>query len=308
MPIRVACDVCNKEYNLKDEFAGRKLKCAACGNILGVPEAVAVLEVRREAEDADLDPIFGRDKFLLRQKYLTVHERYEVWDEDGQSILFVERPRHWGRNLAAICLGILTFFVVGGGSIAAAFSLFEKNEEVAIALAILGGLLGLVACVAVILAIAPKRHIGFYADQSRTDPLLIIEQDHKFTPVNATYTCRDADGNVLGRFRKNYLYNFIRKRWYCYGPDGELLAVAKEDSIILSLLRRTVGEYLYLLGLMRTNFIILRPDHETLLGEFNRKFTLLDRYVLDLSEDREGYLDRRLAIALGVLLDTGEHR
>jgi hypothetical protein len=50
------------------------------------------------------------------------------------------------------------------------------------------------------------------------------------------------------------------------------------------------------------------PDKETLLGEFNRKFTLLDRYVLDLSRDRSNYLDRRIAIALGVMLDTGERR
>jgi hypothetical protein len=43
-------------------------------------------------------------------------------------------------------------------------------------------------------------------------------------------------------------------------------------------------------------------------GEFNRNFTLFDRYVLDLSRDRPRLIDRRLAIALGVLLDTGENR
>ena len=45
-----------------------------------------------------------------------------------------------------------------------------------------------------------------------------------------------------------------------------------------------------------------------MIGEFNRKLTLLDRYVLDLTADRERVFDRRIALALGVMLDTGERR
>ena len=59
--------------------------------------------------------------------------------------------------------------------------------------------------------------------------------------------------------------------------------------------------------MLRANYIIIDPQ-ERLLGEFNRKFTLLDRYVLDLTHDPTRGLDRRLALALGVMLDTGERR
>src|SRR5439155_1383823 len=90
---------------------------------------------------------------------------------------------------------------------------------------------------------------------------------------------------------KNYLYNIVRKRWYVKAPDGTTLYVAKEDSIILSLLRRFLGP---LFGLLRTNFIIVRNGSEDVVGEFNRKFTLLDRYVLDLKADRARELDRRV--------------
>ena len=44
------------------------------------------------------------------------------------------------------------------------------------------------------------------------------------------------------------------------------------------------------------------------LGEFNRKLTLFDRYVLDLSADPTRSLDRRIALAMGVMLDTGDGR
>jgi hypothetical protein len=81
--------------------------------------------------------------------------------------------------------------------------------------------------------------------------------------------------------------------------------VAKEDSIILSLLRRVLGP---LFGLLRTNFLITRGESDMVVGEFKRKLTILDRYVLDLSADRRRDLDRRLGLALGVMLDTGERR
>lgn len=62
-----------------------------------------------------------------------------------------------------------------------------------------------------------------------------------------------------------------------------------------------------------TNFILVTsgPDGQAQTrGEFNRKTTLFDRYGygLDISRDRPPTIDRWLAVALGVLLDTGKHR
>jgi len=77
----------------------------------------------------------------------------------------------------------------------------------------------------------------------------------------------------------------------------------KEDSIVLSLLRRLI-----FFGMLRTNFVFLQFGTEQNLGEFRRRFTILDRYVLDLSHDRIGLIDRRLAVATAVMLDTAERR
>ncbi len=43
-------------------------------------------------------------------------------------------------------------------------------------------------------------------------------------------------------------------------------------------------------------------------GSMDRKFKVRDEYVLDLSGDREKKLDRRLAVALAVGLDTLQNR
>ena len=45
-----------------------------------------------------------------------------------------------------------------------------------------------------------------------------------------------------------------------------------------------------------------------MVGEFNRKFTLLDRYVLNLSKDAERTLESESGGRDGVMLDTGERR
>ena len=69
----------------------------------------------------------------------------------------------------------------------------------------------------------------------------------------------------------------------------------------LALVRR------FLTRLVPLCFIFCLPSGQV-VGEFNRKFTILDRYVLDLSADSGRALDRRVALAMGVMLDTGERR
>jgi uncharacterized protein YxjI len=162
-----------------------------------------------------------------------------------------------------------------------------------------------VAFVVVAMALSKRRHVTFYRDESKTQKLFDVLQDKKVQFPMRTYTVRDASGKPLASFKKNYLYNIFRKRWEMRSMNGTVMCVAKEDSIILSLLRRVLGP---LFGLLRTNFLITRGDTDMVIGEFKRKFTILDRYVLDLSPDRRRDLDRRLGLALGVMLDTGERR
>ncbi|MBM0745606.1 hypothetical protein JOY44_29745 (plasmid) [Phormidium sp. CLA17] len=299
MPISISCQ-CGKSYNLKDEFAGRTVKCSNCGASLQVDriQGSNVQERRQSLSDS----VFNRDKFLLRQKVLTISEKYDVCDEQGNPLLYIERPAHFLRNLGAalagviagITVAILLFMLVGVAS--------ESLTGVLILFALLSWF---VMTFAVITLLYKKRDVTIYRDKSKQEPLLKVLQDKKVEILTATFTLRDTNGE-LAKFRKNYLYDFFRKHWHCYSPDGSLICVAKEDSIILALLRRfLLGTFF---GLLRTNFIIVQGNSDRVIGEFNRKVTILDRYVLDMSADQRHSLDRRIAIALGVMLDTGERR
>src|SRR2546428_4986753 len=293
--VRVTCQ-CGTSYELKDEFAGRLVKCPQCGRENRVP-------LPTTGAKPQADPVFDRDVFLLRQQLLRISEKYDVADEQGKKIVFVERPAHLLRNLGALLAALAAAGVVGVGfGMLADMAKGTAFEGVLVALAVFGAI---VALIAVGVGLSAKRHVTFYRDQTKRDKLLDVLQDRKWQPITATYTVRDRSGRTLALLWKNYLYNIIRKRWYVKAPDGTTLYVAKEDSIILSLLRRLLGP---LFGLLRTNFIIVRNGSEDVVGEFNRKVTLLDRYVPDLKADRARELDPRVAPALGGMLDAGERR
>jgi uncharacterized protein YxjI len=295
MPINVACQ-CGKTYLLKDEFEGRLVRCPACQQ---------PIRVQTTAPAAQADPIFDRDQFLLRQKHLSISQKYYVWDEHGEELLFVERPTHVLRSLGAICGTVFAVAVVAAIMTGVLVGMGPLPEPVAVVFGAFMILIGVVAGAGMLIWLSPKRHVHFYRDDSRREQVLQILQDQKFMLFVATYTVLDTDGAMLVRLRKNYLHNIIRKKWHCMTPDGEVICMAVEDSIILSLLRRLLGD---LAVLLRTNFLIVTADQQHVLGEFNRKFTILDRYVLDLKDDPERTLDRRVALALGVMLDTGERR
>ncbi|MEX2145848.1 MAG: hypothetical protein WED01_02405 [Candidatus Rokuibacteriota bacterium] len=228
--------------------------------------------------------------FLLNQRVLTVASKYEVLAADGTPVLYVERPTYVLRTVLAYGLAFV-----------AAATLLGAVEEVPLLSVVLAAAVFMV----VSLSARPLRHVTVYRDDSRAATLLRIRQNERIAVLTRSYTALLPDGTPLARLRKHYLHNLVRKRWYVEAPGGEVLAVAMEDSIVLSLLRRVLGTFF---GVLRTNFVIQRAGGDDVIGEFNRKFALRDRYVLDMTADPDHTLDRRIAFALGVMLDTGERR
>jgi uncharacterized protein YxjI len=296
MAIAVACG-CGANFDLKDEYAGRRLACPKCGGVLQAPAAAAI-------PVPEGDPAFARDKFLLRQKRISISEKYYVWDENQRNILYIERPIRFFRSLLAVVAGFVAAAVVAGGFIAVALTF--RDEQTKVILMIAGAVLGFAALLVVAVTLAPLRHVMAYRDDTRAEKLFDILQVNRWQLPIARYRVADGEGNELARLSKNYLWNIVRRRWHLWNPDGSLLGVAKEDSMILSLMRRILPPIIAVF--MRTNFIILAGPSDRVIGEFNRKLTLFDRYVLDMSADREHLIDRRVAVALGVMLDTGEKR
>jgi uncharacterized protein YxjI len=244
----------------------------------------------------DIDPAFDRDRFLLRQKVMTIHEKYTVWDDQGQAIVFVERPGHHLKQLAAMFAGL------GAGALAFGVFIAPAIYFDQALLAIPAIIAGLAALIVVAFRLAPYRHIDFYRDESKAEKLLQVQQEQKATIFTQYYTIVDGEGRTLGRLSKNPLTDIIRKKWVYTDASGRPVCLAMEDSLLNAIFRRWIAQ------LFPMNFILVRAEGGGMLGSFNRKFTLLDRYVLDMTPDHTRWLDRRVALAIGVMLDTAERR
>lgn len=256
---------------------------------------------RREpgAEAVSAAGIFDRDKYLLKQKLIAISEKYFVYGEQDEVLLHVKRPARVLAhllNLFVIVLGVLVAMGAAAGLIIA---------EQPVLGVIVGGVL-LVAAIALGVRLSPLRHLEFRAGGPEGRILLSISQDNRWTIPHFWFTLRDGDGAVLARFQKNIFWNLFRRRWYVHAPDGSLAFLVKEDSVLKSILRRMAPDIIA--AFMRTNFVFLEADGQQRLGAFNRKLSFRDNYVIDLGADTERSLDRRIAVAAAVLLDTGERR
>ena len=295
----IAACACGEVYELRPEWAGKLLECPVCKRHLRAGHLPHPLG--NGAGTLHVDPAFDRDVFLLNQR-VAITSKYEVCDEAGRSLLYIERPTYPVRTFLAVVLALVasSFVIMSFTRLAAA-----AGDVVGPFITFAGSAAAVLTFLVVSMSLRPLRHITVYRDDSRAERLLEVRQDQRVALLLRTYTVRTPDGQPLAQLSKNYVHNIVRKRWYARGPDASLACIAVEDSMILSLLRRVIGR---LFGLLRTNFLIVRGPYGEVIGEFNRKFTVLDRYVLDLSGDGDRLLDRRVAVALGVMLDTGEGR
>jgi len=268
-------------------------------------ERMAVPEVRGDLIGMYHHPLFRRDLFLVNQRMFQINSKYHIYDEQQFVIGFVERPSHVGPMLLAL-LAWFAIAIIGMLTTAFLVDVVDPNSTgFGGVFAFIFGAAVVVVATFVAMALNPLRHSTIYQDESKTYPLLIIRQDTKFQVFHTNFTVTMPDGEILGYLRKPLVYNLLRKRWNWLDADRMLVCIAREDSLILSLIRRIFGD---LAMLIRTNFHFFHPETEIVIGEFNRKLTIQDRYVLDLRQDPEHYLDRRVALALGIMLDTGERR
>lgn len=147
---------------------------------------------------------------------------------------------------------------------------------------------------------ALKEDIRFFADESEERELFRIKA-RRMIDVVARYDVAAADGSAIGTLGKVFGRSLVRSTWRLLDPEEREIAVAQEKSMAIALLRRVQD-------------MIPLPYHFTIqangneIGGVHRHFSLRDRYTLDLSADRDGRLDRRLAIALAVGLDALQQR
>jgi uncharacterized protein YxjI len=151
-----------------------------------------------------------------------------------------------------------------------------------------------------------KSEFSIYLDDTKSQKVLSLTQDSAMTVINFTFTLRDQYGQPLAYFKRQGWMSMLRRTWDVYDAQNQHLAIAQEDSWAKAIIRRVAHDSL--IGLIfLTNFIINRPDG-TKIGDYIRKSTFRDNHLMDMSGDPMRTLDRRIVVALAILLDNMEHR
>ncbi len=160
-----------------------------------------------------------------------------------------------------------------------------------------------------------RADITIFDDDTQASSVLVIRQDHGYAALKREYTLfAPGSDEPIAHFVRDNIKSLFRRAWAVTDPQGQMIASAREDTAAIAVIRRVLEFLPYIsivMGLVRTNFKLftVSPDGiETRAGSFDRKISIGDKYVLNLSEDPTKLLDRRIALALGILLDTGEAR
>lgn len=134
-------------------------------------------------------------------------------------------------------------------------------------------------------------HVDVYADEDCRQRLLTVRQDRPFQLLWNDYTIYDGAGVQIGTVRREPMMGrifwgaLLRSRLTVSDADLKPVAVAEPEYDVLIV-----------------NWRIATSDG-AMLGVWQRRITLTEKHVLDLSADIMRSFDRRLAVALGVLLD-----
>jgi uncharacterized protein YxjI len=155
--------------------------------------------------------------------------------------------------------------------------------------------------------LAIKEDIRFYADEQETEELFQIKARNILDLGGSRYDVY-AGQKQIGALEHQFRASLVRSTWRVRDASNQEIAVARERSLVLAVVRHIIDfvpDYGALIPIPY-NFDVLIEGKT--VGSLNRKLKLRDSYVLDLSGDTARRLDRRLAIALAIGLDTLQNR
>lgn len=156
-----------------------------------------------------------------------------------------------------------------------------------------------------------KEDIRFFADEELTVPYMRIKALQRFDP-RARYNVTLADGTLIGQIQKAFRRSLLRSTYRVYDAEGSEAATVTEERLDVALIRRVLGFVPYVENV--ANWLPI-PYHfrffrnGQVLGSYRRQlYKLRDTYTLDLTQDPDRTLDRRLALALAVGMDALQAR
>jgi uncharacterized protein YxjI len=141
------------------------------------------------------------------------------------------------------------------------------------------------------------------------DAVLFTITAEKLLDVHGRYFIRDGEGRDIGYLRKNFRASLLRSTWGVYDMSDTLLFEAKEKNLTIAIIRRIASfipiDFVELLEQLPIRFYFEKAGK--LVGHHRRLRGLRDKYEIEVTDDLKD-VDRRLLLALGLLLDILQQR
>ncbi len=145
-----------------------------------------------------------------------------------------------------------------------------------------------------------KEDIRIFSDESMGTEMLKVKQE-QILDFSGSYQVTDSQsGELLGILKRKGLKSMIKDEWLIHNANREEIGMIKERGGISWFIRKFIFK-----ALPYKYDILLRGNP---VGTVIEKFQIIgDTYFIDLNQDPNITLDRRMAMAIGLMMDIGEH-
>jgi len=146
-----------------------------------------------------------------------------------------------------------------------------------------------------------KEDIRLYSNEDMLHELMVITA-RDILDFSAAYDVEDSTTNEkIGAFKRRGFQSMIKDEWVMMDRHDHEIGIIKESSAALAIMRRVVSD------LIPESLSLEMNDNKVCTFDFEFN-PLVTKLSIDLFHDLHGRLDRRMAIAAGILLCAIEGR
>ena len=162
--------------------------------------------------------------------------------------------------------------------------------------------------------IALKEKVLFYTDESRSKVAFTFRAE-KVLDVHGRYFVEDANGKLIGGFRKNFGQSLINSTWHVFDANEQEVFVVKESSQLIAILRRfsafipVVGDIVEMtVAFLKYHFSFIDSATQAVVGQYKKTTLFRDHYELLMDDAGWSRVDWRVMAAMSVALDALQSR
>lgn len=217
-------------------------------------------------------------------------EIVSIRDDQGHPLLYYRSFASALPIVAALTAGI----VAVTGIAATLFLIAEQHALNAIISFVLAAFFSLL-----IAMLVPPLSVTILSDDA---PLLTLSQVSRVAFPTVIYAVATPQGHPLAYIRRSVWSRLGRNRWRIESPSEDVVGLAIEESLRRALVRKAAGKFRRELDAD----VVIRYRGQQVGTIYRRARSGVAVDVLDLSQDTNAVLDRRVAVALGTLVLGGE--